>query len=52
MDSITAATAAAATAIVVQPPSFDITFEMAHERIGTLPSLHLRPTHSNIQALE
>ena len=58
MDPIAAAAAAAAAAAIVpaaaivQPPSFDITFEMARERIGTLPSLHPRPTHSNIRALE
>ena len=63
MDPITAATTAAAAtaaavativpaAAIVQPPSFDINFEMTRERIGTLPSLHPHPTHRNIRALE
>ena len=55
MDPIAAAATAAimpATAILVQPSSFDITFEMARKCIGNLLSLHPHPAHSNIWALE
>ena len=34
------------------PPSFDINFTMATTTIGTLPSLHPQPSHTNIRALE
>ena len=52
-----AAAAAAATAAVpavpaIIPPSYEIDFDTATSAIGTLPSLHPRPTHSNIRALE
>ena len=36
----------------IPPPSFDIDFETATSTIGTLPSLHPRPSHANIRALE
>lgn len=34
------------------PPAYDIDFDIAAAAIGTLPSLHPRPSHSNIRALE
>ena len=36
----------------VAPPSFDIDFDTATATLGTLPSLHPRPSHANIRALE
>ena len=36
----------------VEPPSYDIDFETATAAVGTLPSLHPRPSHANIRALE
>lgn len=49
-----AANAAAANAIPinVEPPSYDIDYDTATAVIGTLPSLHPRPLHANIRALE
>ena len=55
-----AAAAAAAVAVppavpaapVVEPPSYDIDYDTATAVIGTLPSLHPRPSHANIRALE
>lgn len=49
-----AANLAAPAAIVpaIIPPSYEIDFDTATTAIGTLPSLHPRPTHSNIRALE
>ena len=52
-----AALAAAAVPIVVaapivEPPSYDIDYDTATAAIGTLPSLHPRPSHANIRALE
>ena len=52
-----AAAAAAAMPIVVaapnvEPPSYDIDYDTATAAIGTLPSLHPRPSHANIRALE
>jgi hypothetical protein len=44
--------AAIAPAAIITPPSFDIDFETATGTIGTLPSLHPRPSHANIRALE
>lgn len=38
--------------LAVTPPSFDIDFETATTTIGTLPSLHPRPSHANIRSLE
>lgn len=62
MDPVAAAAAAAtlpavlaATPLVaaaIEPPSFEIDFETATAAIGTLPSLHLRPSHTNIRALK
>ena len=65
MDPAAAAAAAAAAQIanpvappvavaqaIIAPPSFDIDFETASATIGTLPSLHPRPSHANIRALE
>jgi len=37
---------------VVEPPSYDIDYDTATAVIGTLPSLHPRPSHANIRALE
>ena len=34
------------------PPAYNIDFDIAAAAIGTLPSLHPRPSHSNIRALE
>ena len=45
-----AAVAAAAPPIAL--PAYDVSYENARDRIGTLPSLQPRPTHSNIRALE
>lgn len=39
-------------AIVAPPPSYDIDYDTATAAIGTLPSLHPRPSHANIRALE
>ena len=36
----------------VEPPSYDIDYDTATAAIGTLPSLHPRPSHANIRALE
>lgn len=36
----------------IEPPSYDIDFETAAAAIGILPSLHPRPSHANIRALE
>jgi hypothetical protein len=36
----------------VKPPSYDIDYDTATAAIGTLPSLHPRPSHANIRALE
>ena len=59
-----AAAAAAAAAIlppaplvappvpIIAPPAYETTLAMATETIGPLPSLHPRPNHSNIRALE
>jgi hypothetical protein len=57
MDPATAAAAAQIVAnpiaqAIIAPPSFDIDFEMATATIDTLPSLHPRPSHANIRALE
>lgn len=43
---------AAAAAPVIAPPAYETTLAMATDTIGTLPSLHPRPNHSNIRALE
>ncbi len=43
---------AIAAPAAIPPPSFDIDFETATTTIGTLPSLHPRPSHANIRALE
>ena len=43
---------ALAVPAAIPPPSFDIDFETATATIGTLPSLHPRPSHANIRALE
>ena len=55
-DAAAAAAAAAAPPAVaapaIIPPSYEIDFDTATSAIGTLPSLHPRPTHSNIRALE
>ena len=37
---------------IIAPPAYETTLAMATETIGTLPSLHPRPNHSNIRALE
>ena len=37
---------------VIEPPAYDIDFDIATAAIGTLPSLHPRPSHTNIRALE
>ncbi len=55
--AIAAAAAAAAGPIVVaapivEPPSYNIDYDTATAAIGTLPSLHPRPLHANIRALE
>ena len=59
-----AANAAAAAAIlppvlivmppapIIAPPAYKTTLAMVTETIGALPSLHSRPNHSNIRALE
>ena len=47
-----AAPAVAAAVPAIIPPSYEIDFDTATSDIGTLPSLHPRPTHSNIRALE
>jgi hypothetical protein len=36
----------------LDPPSYEIDFDTATAAIGTLPSLHPRPSHANIRALE
>lgn len=36
----------------IEPPSYDIDFDTATAAIGTLHSLHPRPSHANIRALE
>ena len=36
----------------IEPPSYDIDFETATAAMGTLRSLHPRPSHANIRALE
>lgn len=41
-----------AVAPFVEPPSYEIDYETAAAVIGTLPSLHPRPSHANIRALE
>ncbi len=46
------APAVPAVAPFVEPPSYDIDYETAASVIGTLPSLHPRPSHANIRALE
>ena len=54
-DAAAAAAAAAPAAVAapaIIPPSYEIDFDTATSAIGTLPSLHPRPTHSNIRALE
>lgn len=38
--------------IVYPPPAYDIDYDTATAPIGTLPSLHPRPSHANICALE
>jgi hypothetical protein len=43
---------AAGDAAAIDPPSYDIDFDTATAVIGTLPSLHPRPLHANIRALE
>ena len=60
--AIAAAAAAAAAAGIqpaavaanapVEPPAYDIDFDIAASAIGTLPALHPRPSHTNIRALE
>ena len=59
MDAVAIADAAAAAAMpivdaapLVEPPSYDIDYDTATAAIGTLPSLHPRPSHANIRALE
>jgi hypothetical protein len=47
-----AAPIVAAAAPNVEPPSYDIDYDTATAAIGTLPSLHPRPSHANIRALE
>ena len=42
----------AGAAPIVEPPSYDIDYDTATAAIGTLPSLHPRPSHANIRALE
>ncbi len=37
---------------IVEPPSYNIDFETATAAVGMLPSLHPRPSHVNIRALE
>ena len=37
---------------VIEPPTYDINFDIATATIGTLPSLHSRPLHTNICALK
>lgn len=37
---------------IIAPPAYETTLAMATETIGALPSLHPRPNHSNIRALE
>jgi hypothetical protein len=37
---------------LIEPPLYDIDFEMATAAVGTLLSLHPRPSHANIRALE
>ena len=46
------APALAGAAAAIDPPSYDIDFDTATAVIGTLPSLHPRPSHANIRALE
>ena len=43
---------AAAAAPVIAPPAYKTMLAMATNTIGTLPSLHSLPNHSNIRALE
>ena len=59
MDPAAIAAAAAAAAAVqpaaaalVEPPAYEIDFDIAASAIGTLPSLHPRPSHTNIRTLE
>lgn len=47
-----AAVIAAVAAVPAALPAYEISYDNARDRIGTLPSLHPRPTHSNIRALE
>ncbi len=37
---------------VIEPPAYDIDFDIATAAIGTLPSLHPCPSHTNIRALK
>lgn len=41
-----------AIALNVEPPSYDIDFKTATAAMGTLHSLHPKPLHANIRALE
>ena len=50
--AVAIAAAAAAAAPLIALPAYDVSYENARDRIGTLPSLQPRPTHSNIRALE
>ena len=36
----------------IAPPAYETTLAMATDTIGNLPTLHPRPNHSNIRALE
>ena len=48
----TAAAAIHPAAPIIAPPAYKTTLTMATVMIGLLPSLHPRPNHSNIRALE
>lgn len=37
---------------IIEPPAYNINFDIATAAIGTLPSLHPHPLHTNICSLE
>ena len=49
--NVPAAVPAALPAAVIAP-AYDIDYDIATAAIGTLPSLHPRPSHTNIRALK
>ena len=50
--AIVPAAGPAAIPAAVIAPAYDIDYDIATAAIGTLPSLHPRPSHTNIRALE